>query len=81
MTTTPTSTNNKTTKVKRLREDRFCLFAFLLFRFCFVVGLFFNVFFKLKKFFITKNLVIIFKIITIKSFYNTYGNFAIILVF
>jgi hypothetical protein len=52
-----------------------------LFRFCFVVGLFFNVFFKLKKFFITKNLVIIFKIITIKSFYNTYGNFAIILVF
>jgi len=28
MKTTPTSTNNETTKVKRLREDRFCVFLF-----------------------------------------------------
>jgi len=41
MTTTPTSTDNKTIKVKRLKEDMFCLFAFLLFKFCFVVGPFF----------------------------------------
>jgi len=26
MKTTPTSTDNETTKVKRLREDRFCVF-------------------------------------------------------
>jgi hypothetical protein len=37
------SDNNKTTKVKRLREYRFCIFfAFLLCRFCFVVS-FFNI--------------------------------------
>jgi len=36
--TTPISTCNKTTKVKRLREDGFVFFAFLLFGFCFVVG-------------------------------------------
>jgi len=41
MITTLTSIDNKTTKVKRLRENRFCLFAFLLSRFCFMVGLFF----------------------------------------
>jgi hypothetical protein len=65
---TPTSTYNKTTKVKRPREDRFCLFAFLLFEFCFVVGLF-HAFVKLRKFFITKNLVLIFKLNIIESFY------------
>jgi len=71
MKTTPTSTNNETTKVKRLREGRFCvfLFFFFLFGFCFVVGHIYYAFVKLKKFFITKNLVIIFKLNTIKSFY------------
>ncbi len=66
---TPTSTYNKTTKVKRPREDRFCLFAILLFEFCFVVGRFLHAFVKLRKFFITKNLVLIFKSNIIESFY------------
>jgi hypothetical protein len=35
------SINNKTTKIKRLREDKFCVFFFL-FRFCFVAGPFFS---------------------------------------
>jgi hypothetical protein len=42
MTVAPTSTCNKTTKVKRLKEDGFVFFAFFLFGFCFVVGLFFR---------------------------------------
>jgi hypothetical protein len=43
MTTIARSIYNKTTKVKRLREDRFCVF-FVLFlsRFYFVMGLFFK---------------------------------------
>jgi hypothetical protein len=58
--TTPTSTNNKTTKIKRLREDRFCVFVlFLLSEFCFVVGPFFMFLSSLKSFFITKTIIII----------------------
>jgi hypothetical protein len=38
MTTVPTSTSNKATKVKRLKECGFCVFSFLFFGFCFVVG-------------------------------------------
>jgi len=39
MTTTLASINNKRTKVKRLKEDRFCVFfALILSRFCFVMG-------------------------------------------
>jgi hypothetical protein len=49
--------------------------------FCFVVGLFFNAFVKLRKFFITKNLVLIFKLSTIKSFYYRKKDFAAILGF
>jgi len=43
MIATPTSIDNKTTKVKKLREDSFCVlfFAFILSRFCFVEGSFF----------------------------------------
>ncbi len=37
MKTTPTSTNNETTKVKRLREDRFCVFLFFFFGLGFVL--------------------------------------------
>ncbi len=81
MIATPASTYNKTTKVKRPREDRFCFLAFLLSEFCFVVGLFFNAFVKLRKFFITKNLVLIFKLSTIKSFYYRKKDFAAILGF
>jgi len=41
MTTIAASIDNKKTKVKRLKEDRFCVFfAFLLSGFYFVVGLF-----------------------------------------
>jgi hypothetical protein len=42
--TTPTSIDNKKTKVKKLKENGFCVFlffCFFLFRFCFVVGPFF----------------------------------------
>jgi hypothetical protein len=70
MKTTPASTDNETTKVKRLREDRFCVFLlFFLSRFCFVMGHIYYVFVKLKKKIITKNLVIIFKLNTIESVY------------
>jgi hypothetical protein len=78
MTTRPTSIDNKTTKVTRLKEDRFCVF------FClgFVCGgSFFYTFINLRKFHISKNLVIIFKLSTIKSFYYIEKDFAIILVF
>jgi hypothetical protein len=62
MTSASTSIGNKTTKVKRLKENKFCVFCFLLFGFCFVVGLFFlYVSIKPKKFFITKNMVITYK--------------------
>jgi len=82
ITATPTSIDNKTTKVKKKRENRFYVFfAFLLFGFCFMVGPFFYNFIKPRKFFISKNLVIIFKLSTIKSLYYTYKNFATILVF
>ncbi len=72
ITTTPASINNKTTKVKKIKEDRFYVFfAFLLFGFCFMVGPFFYTFIKPRKFFISKNLVIIFKLSTIESLYYT----------
>jgi hypothetical protein len=38
MITSPTSIDKNTTKVKRLRKDRFCPFVVVLFRFCFVAG-------------------------------------------
>jgi len=60
---TPTSIDNKTTKVNRLREDKF--FVVFLLGFCFVVGLCFIIFVKLRMFLISKNLVIIFKLNTI----------------
>jgi hypothetical protein len=78
MATTLTSIHNKTTKVKRLKENRFSVF--LLSRFCFVVGLFFYAFDKLRKFFISKNLFIIFKLNIIKSFYYIKRDFTTILV-
>ncbi len=56
-TSTLASINNKRTKVKRLREDRFCVFfAFLLSGFCFVAGLFFIYFCRaLKVFYLQKS--------------------------
>jgi hypothetical protein len=72
MTATLTSTNNNTIKVKRPREDRFCIFLlFFLSKFCFVVGCFFYALIKFRIFFITNNVVLIFKLSTIESFYYT----------
>jgi hypothetical protein len=76
MTTTPASTNNKTTKVKRLKEDMFCVFLVF-----FCDGSFFYAFIKLFFFFITKNLIIIFKLSTIESLYYIKKYFTTILVF
>ncbi len=67
---TPISTGNKTTKVKRLREDGFCIFfVFLLFGFYFVVGPLFYAFVKFRKKIITKILVITYKSSILDSFY------------
>ncbi len=84
MSTTPTSIDNKTTKVKRLREDRFCIFSFC-FSFILVLfcggSFFYTLSSNLESFFISKNLVIIFKLNTIKNFYYIQKDFATILVF
>jgi len=81
MSTTPTSTNNKTTKVKRPRENRFCVFL-LFFCLGFILwSVFFYAFVNFRKKIITKNLVFIFKLSTIESFYHTKRDFTIILVF
>jgi hypothetical protein len=82
MTATPTSIDNKTTKVKRPREEWFCIFL-LFFFLGFVLWwvLFFYVFVKLKLFFITKNLLLILKLNTIESFYYIEKDFVTILDF
>jgi len=53
-----------------------CIYAFLLCEFCFGVGPFFYDFVKLRIFFITKNLVLIFKSSTRESFYYTQKDFT-----
>jgi hypothetical protein len=82
-TITLTSIDNNTTKVKRLKEYGFCVFcfSFVWVLFCGVSFFFFNVFIKLRNFFITKNLVIIYKLNIIESFYYKERNFITILVF
>jgi hypothetical protein len=82
-TITPTSIDNKKTKVKRLREDRFCVFILQFFCQGFVLWwvFFLCTFFKLRKKIISKNLVIIFKLNTIESLYSKEKDFATILVF
>ncbi len=63
MTIVPASTSNKTTKVKRLKEGGFCVVCFSIFWVLFCDGsFFFNVFVKPRKFFITKNLIITYKL-------------------
>ncbi len=69
----PTSTDNQTMKVKKLKEGGFCIFVFLGFVLWWV--------FFLKSFFITKKLVITYKLNTIKGFYYKSRNFATILIF
>jgi hypothetical protein len=46
-----------------------------------VVGPFFNDFVKMRIFFITKNLILIFKLSIRESFYHTKRDFTVILVF
>jgi hypothetical protein len=58
-----------------------CIYAFLLSEFCFVVGTFFYDLVKLRNFFITKNLVLVFKLSTRESFYYTKRDFTVIFVF
>ncbi len=81
MITALASTDNKITKVKRLREDGFCVFCFSFVWVLFCGGSFFNAFIKLRNFFIIKNLIIIYKLNTIEYFYYKEKNFTIILVF
>jgi hypothetical protein len=57
----------------------FCVF--LLFRFCFMVGPFSYALVKFRKFFITKNLIFIYNLNTIESFYYRERDFTTILVF
>jgi len=66
MPTVPTSTSNKTTKVKRLKEGGFCVFCFSLIWVLFCGGSFFFTFLSSpKSFFITRNLIITYKLSTI----------------
>ncbi len=83
MTITPsTSIDNKATKVKRLKEYGYCVFCFsFVWVFVLMVGPYLSVFFKPRKFFITKNLINIYKLCIIISFYYKEKFFAIILVF
>ncbi len=67
-TITPTSTDNQTMKVEKLKEGGFCIFVFL----GFVLQW---------DFFNTKKLVITYKLNTIKGFSHKRKNFATILVF
>jgi hypothetical protein len=62
-TTTLASIDNKRTKVERLREDKFCVFFCLGFALWWV--LFLILLSSLKSLFISKNLVIIFKLSSI----------------
>jgi len=73
-------TCNQTRKVKTPREGAFCVTFF--FGFCFVAGHFFPFYVYVKpiKFFVTKNLVIIYKLSTIEGFYHKVNDFSTILV-
>ncbi len=74
-----TSTSSKTMKVKRPKEGGFYVSFF---GFCFVVGLFFPLHLcQAQKKIISKNLVITYKLSTIKGFCHKVGDFVIVLVF
>ncbi len=81
MTTTQASTSYQIMKVKRPREGGFCVtFSFWV---LFCDGSFFPLCLcePRKFFFLTKNLVIIYKLSTIKGFYHKVTNFSMVLVF
>jgi len=70
--------DDKNTNINRQQDNKgeetkgrwvFCFSVFVLFGFCFVVGLSFMFLSSLKSFFVTKNLVITYKLSTIQSFY------------
>jgi hypothetical protein len=71
----------KTTKVKRLKEDGFCAFCFSFVWVLFCDGFFYYAFVKFRKFFISKNLVIIYKLSKMDNFYYNEKDFVTILVF
>ncbi len=81
---TPMSTNNQTTKVKRPREGGVCVVLFIFWvLFCgrFFFFFFFPCFYEAKKSFITKNLVIVYKLSTMEGFYYKVNAFVMGLVF
>ncbi len=79
---TPTSTCNKTRKVKRIKEDGFCVFCFSFVWVLFCGESFFFTFSSSLIFFlITKILVITYKLNTIESFYYKEIDFATFLFF
>jgi hypothetical protein len=68
--------------MKRLKEDGFWLFGFSFVWVLFCDGSFlFNTFIKFRKFFITTNLIIIYRLSTIKGFYYNEKDFSTILIF
>jgi hypothetical protein len=81
MIATPSSISNKTTKVMNLREVEFCVFCFSFFWVLFCGGSFFLTFLSSPKKIIGKNLVVTYKLNTIKGFYHKEKEFSIILVF
>jgi hypothetical protein len=72
----PPSIDNKTTKVKMSREDGFYVFFAFLLLGCYGGSFFINAFIKFIKFFIIKNLIIIYKLCTIQSFYYKERDFV-----
>ncbi len=80
MTTTLASTSNKTMKVKKVK-GRWVLCKFFWVLFCGGSFSFLYIFVKPKKFFISKNLVITYKLNTIKGLCHKVKDFVTILVF
>jgi hypothetical protein len=81
MTITPASTGTPTMNVKRPKEGGFYVTFSFWVLFCGGSFFFLYVSIKLKKFFITKNLVITYKLSTINGFYHKVSDFSTILVF
>ncbi len=84
MITTPASTSNQTTKVKRPMEGGFCVIFSFWVLFCDESSFFSLCFFQTQNVFsilITKKLVITYKLSTIEGFYRKMNDFATVLVF
>ncbi len=81
MITTQASTCYQIMKVKRPREGGFCVTFFLGFCFMMVFSFPLRFYQAYKVFLITKNLVITYKLSTIKGFYHKMNDFSTIMVF